>query len=354
MMQQSKLDMVRLLGAAALGAVALAGLSSCEDEKGKTEAKAPAEATQPQTKSMQSRDTLFDAMVYGIGKKASSMAASPELTEDVRNMLVLLQAYYDEMAPANGGNAKRARLAVRIAEVLRDLTAWDKALAAYETAQADYDALPNDRKATTESKRMQCSIYDGQGFCLLRRNRIEEALAAYEKSQAIYMDLYKTVAPADGEKLPDGELDPALAQAAEDLFFSYRCLGECQVAADDPEEARETYKKGIELAQRLDRLSPRMTIQYIRLLGNQGNLESQCGREREALSNWVKAAQTCQRIYNNTSMGASERVQAARLLRNLLPQVQELARKLQSDAADSVGEQTLPEQPEEQETAPAS
>ncbi len=359
-MKQNKFDSCRGAGAVALGVAVLMGLCSCGDDEGKkqeTAQQAVPAASQQQVQPVACRDALFDAMVYGVGRKVSGMAAVPELTEDVRNMLVLLQSYYDEMAPSNAGKVERARLALRIAEVLRDLTAWDKALAAYETAQADFDALPDGEKQKAEAKRMQSAIYDGQGFCLLRRNQVAEAQASYEKSLAIYQELYKAVAPADGEKLPEGELDPALSQAAEDLFFSYRCLGECQMVADDPEEARETYKKGIELAQRLDRLSPRMTIQYVRLLGNQGNLESSCGHEREALANWVQAAQICQRLYSSTpNLGV--RAQASRLFQNLRPQIQELARKLQSEeAARAVEEQPLPSASETAtggEAAPAS
>lgn len=351
MMNLKMFDSRRCAGAAALGVAMLAGLCSCEDNEKETAGQVKDAQPQKQVQAQDSsHEALFDAMVYDIGRKVSGMAAAPDLTEDVRNMLVLLQAYYDEMAPANEGSVKRARLALRIAEVLRDLTAWDKALAAYQTAQADYDAMPEEEKQKAEGRRMQCSLYDGQGFCLLRCNRVTDAQSAYEKALAIYQGLYQAVAPVDGEKLPEGELDPALAQAAEDLFFSYRCLGECQMAADDPEEARETYKKGIELAVRLDRLSPRMTIQYVRLLGNQGNLESACGREREALSNWVQAAQICQRLYNSTN-NLSIRAQASRLFQNLRPQIQELARKLQSEeAARAVEEQPLPANPE---TAPS-
>lgn len=357
MMKLKKSDSRRYAGVAAMGVAVLVGLCSCgEDEKevtGQVRKDPPQEQVKPQEVS---RDALFDAMVYDIGRKVSGMAAAPDLTEDVRNMLVLLQSYYEEMAPANKGSVERARLALRIAEVLRDLTAWDKALAAYQTAQSDFDALPEAEKQKAEGRRMQSSLYDGQGFCLLRCNRVADAQAAYEKALGIYQGLYQEVAPAEGEKLPEGELDPALAQAAEDLFFSYRCLGECQMAADDPEEARETYKKGIELAVRLDRLSPRMSIQYVRLLGNQGNLESACGREREALSNWVQAAQICQRLYNSTS-NLSIRAQASRLFQTLRPQIQELARKLQSEeAARAVEEQPLPATPAEDspQASPAS
>lgn len=341
-------SLLRALGVFSLGAGVLVSLSSCDGEEGTTlpEAQQVKETTSvPREEPTAKKDILFEMMVYEIGRKISGMASVPELTEDVRNMLLALQSYYDEMAPLNVGTPERARLALRIADVLRDLTAWDKALAAFDTAQNDYDALSDHFKAQPEIRRIQSAIYDGQGVCMLRRGRPSDAQAAYEKAQVVYAELYAAVAPKDDEKLPDGDLDPALSLAAEDLMFSYRCLGDCQIATDDPEEARETYQKGIKLAQRLDRLSPGMTLQYIRLLGSQGNLESSCGRKREALTYWVQAAQICQRLYNSTS-SARIRAQVAQLFQNLRPQILELAQQLQSaEAAKSVDEQNLPVDP---------
>ena len=85
-------------------------------------------------------------------------------------------------------------------------------------------------------------------------------------------------------------MPPGVSQAATAVFSSYRCLGECQMLADDPEEARETLKTGIALAEEIRRMTPEMHMQYIRLLVAMGNLESRCGNESEVLRHWARAA----------------------------------------------------------------
>lgn len=295
----------------------------------------------------------MDKMVYDIGRRVGEQAGNPEWVEDVREMLDLLENYYRDMAPASEGKVERARLALRVAETMRDLTAYQKAQAAYEQAQKDFDALPEQERASVEGMRLQSSIYNGLGSCLLPLGKSAEALPCYEKALASDMALYEKVAasiPAD-ETLPEGEVNPEVARAAADVLSSYRCLGECQLAVDDPEEARDTYGKGIEFAKKLDRLSPMMTLQYIRLQGALGNLESRCGRDREALAAWNQAASFCQRLYA-TSCPASFKVQVARYFESLKPSILDLNRKLQTSAG--AGRDAAPESMTPLEDSPSS
>lgn len=333
--------------ATAMGTVALAALCSCDDEEtATTTPTAPAEvkASAPATSPEAAKEALFEQMVYTIGKLASQRVNDPEVTEPVREMLALTEGYYDAIAPTANGTIEKAKLALRIAEITLDLTAFAKAEGAYDTAQKDLDALPEAERNSREARRIQSAIFNGKAATILFRNQAANALPWYEKALESDLGIYKELAPAEGEKLPEGAVEPELARAATDVMSSYRCLGECQFWAEDPEEARDTYNKGIELAKALDKLAPEMSIQYIRLLGNLGNLESRVGNKKEALNAWVQAVNFCQRLYAGNRRG-DIRKEARRYFESLRPNVLALARELQDEQAAQVENQTLQETP---------
>ena len=348
MKKQKRNNVAQRIAVSVLGAAGLAGLCSCDEKAPEKESTAEtavvaetAAPAAPVAVSAEAREKLFEALLFDLGKKAGEIASHPELTEAVRNMLALTEEYYAEVAESLTGKPEKVRLALHMADITRDLTAWERACASYDRARADYDALPESVREETDVRRMLSAICNGKAFCELRRGHTAEALALYGQSLEIDSALYALVAPPDGEALPEGDVEPALARAAEDIFFSYRCLGECQEVAEDPEEARETIKSGIELAQRLDRLSPGMSLQYIRLLGALGNLESRCGNEREALRNWEQAAQMCQRL-NSSTTNLSVRAKTAVTFQNLLPGIKALQEKMQ--AAEAATQQEQPAQ----------
>lgn len=320
---------------AILSAAALLGLCACEDETQQQQTPTtPATETAPPLPTEQKPDAraaLFEALLYDLGKHASENAAHPELTEAVRNMLALAEEYYMQNAEAMTGKVEKARLALRLADIARDLTAWERACSSYDRALADYDSLPEAERNTPAVRRLHSAICNGKAFCRMNMRNTDEAMELYTKALEIDSALYELVAPPEGEALPEGDVEPNLARAAEDVFFSYRCLGECQEAAGYPEEARDTLKLGLELAKRLDRLSPGMSLQYIRLLGAMGNLESRCSNKREALNYWVQAAQMCQRLNGSTS-DLIIRSKTARQFQSLLPQIKALQEELNPPA----------------------
>ncbi len=330
----------------ALGTAALVTLCSCGDDE--QAATTPTTATAEQTATpVDAKQALFDNLVYSIGKLASERITDPELIEPVREMLALTEAYYKTIEK---GSSEKTKLAQRIAETTLNLTAYAKAETAYDTAQADWDAMPEAERKTREMRRLQSAIFYGKGASLLSRRRAADAMPWYEKALESDLSIYKEVAPADGEKLPEGEIDPELARAATDVMSSYRCLGECQFWAEDPEEARDTYNKGINLAKELDKLAPEMSIQYIKLQANLGNLESRVGKKQEALQAWVQAINFCQRLYASTPRG-DIRLETRRCFESLRPGVLALARELQDEKAAQVEKQELQETPTE---APAA
>lgn len=341
MMKWNKLEISRALGMSILGAAGLVGLCSCGDD-GDAVAEKPAEPASAPAPSGQHKEALFQSLIYELGKSAGSVASLPQLTEQVRHMHELLENYYQEMAPGHEGKIERVRLSLRIAEVLRDLTAWEKAFDSFSRAQSDWDSLSEEAKKGVEAQDMLSSIQRGQGMCRLRSGRSNEALPYYEKALATDMSRFQALAPEDG-KMPQGETDGDLARAAEALLTSYRCLGECQIVADDPEEARVTFKKGIEQAHNFVNLSPRMMLQYIRIVGDIGNLESDCGNEMEALKYWNEAFQHCRKLIQQA--GDREVMASARALQASLEEtIKTVSRKLNREAGNAEaqgGENTL-------------
>lgn len=333
------------------GMAALVGLCSCGDEEENkkeeaaqnvvadaaqvTEPAAPAEAAPAEP---DAKEKLFEALIYDLGKAAAENAGNPELTEPVRNMLALMEEYYAQQAEALKGTAEKVRLALSMADITRNLTAWERACNSYDRAQADLDALPEAERNTPEKKRWQSSICNGKAFCELRRGNKTQALELYAKALEIDNALYAEVAPADDVELQPGEVGDELALATENVFFAYRCLGECQEFCEDPEEARETYKSGIEIAQRLKHLTPGMTYQYVRLMVALGNLESRCGRDRHALDSWGRAAQACQQVANVTT-NVAIRSKVGRAYQSLAVNIKAMQEKLNKAETEMVPSQ---------------
>lgn len=327
--------------AAILGIASAICLSSCwEKEAEPAPAEQPAPAAEPAPapavtpapeadKLAETKEALFQFAIYKLGQKVTSPEAFPELNSTVKDMLELLRSYYTELQKGEP-SLERARLAVQIASTTRDLGAYTKAQTEYENALKEIETLPAEIKTGTEGQRMTSSCYNGMGVCLLAQNKAAEALAQYESALAIDAAQYQLVAPAEGEELPEGEVEPTLSRAAKDLIDSYRCLGDCQRATEDPEEARSTYAKGHELAQRLKRLSSEMSIAYVKLLTAMGNLENSLGKSQEAMEAWVMAAKICQSL-NASSPRLDVKAETKRCFDALLPAIQSVGQKLQTE-----------------------
>lgn len=327
--------------AALLGLATALCLSSCEEKEAEATPAAqpapaaeaapePAPAPAPAVDTLaEARQALFDFTVYTLASKVTSPERFPELNTMVRDMLELQHKYYAELQKGDPG-MERARLALQIAGTTRDLGAYTKAQSEYENARKEIESLPEDLKSTPEAQRMLSSCLNGTGVCLLAQNKATDALAQYEAALALDDAQYQKVAPKEGEELPEGDVEPNLSRAATDLLDSYRCLGDCQRAVDDPEEALATYTKGHELAQRLKRLSTDMSIAYVKLLTSLGNLDNSLGKPQEAMGAWVMAAKICQSL-NASSPKLEVKAETKRCFDALLPAIQSVGQKLQSE-----------------------
>lgn len=357
---------VRGLALATLGA-AVCGLCSCNEEEGENKAAASAEAAaaQPAPENTDTAETpaaasveeieeeLLETFIFDLGMRASELSSHPELNVAVRNMLEKLESYYQALAEELAGTERKVRLALRVADTTKNLGAWERAYNLYQRALADYEAMPEEQRGKAECRRLLSSVYNGMAFCALRRGMSNEAIEFYTKSKDIDEACLAQVTPEADAVLPEGEQRESYLKASADMLFSIRCLGECQTAIQDIEEARETYKRGVNLAEQvvtipaansstqrapLWGLSQEASLQYVRLLVVLGNLESSSGKAQEAFNNWLKAGQICELL---TQRAASPiiRSKAAQILQVILPQ-------LRSMQQASASQQQAPAQPE--------
>lgn len=335
----------RRYAAITVSAAAVLGLTACEEkeaEKAPAAEAAPAAEPAPAVeaapapeadKLAETREALFNFAVYKLAQKVTKPEAFPELNSMVKDMLEIMQAYYEELKKGEP-TLERAKLALQIASTTRDLGAFTKAQGEYESARKEVEGLPEDIKTSTEAQRILSSCCNGLGVCLLAQNKASEALLQYEAALAIDETQYKAVAPAEGEELPEGEVNPELSRSATDLLDSYRCLGDCQRVLDDPEEALATYNKGHELAQRLKRLSADMSIAYVKLLTSMGNQQNALNKSKEAMGAWVVAARICQGL-NSSSPRLDVKAETKRCFDALLPAIQTVNQKLTQEQAEA-------------------
>ena len=321
---------------ALLGVVCALGLSSCKKENApnwwknlwgsdkETEVAPPAPVAVNHEQA-----EMLDYMIYSVGALVSQQASNPLWREEVRDMRNRLENYYNGMEARGASLAERVKLGLFLANATRDLTAYDQALEIYNTTLANWEALPEEVRNSVEGRRSRSAIANGMGSCYLARRKTADAMPFYEKALEIDMALFNELAPANDAPLPSGDALPAdLARSAEDVLSSIRCLGECQFLAEDPEEARDTYKRGQELAMRMKNLSPAISIQYIRLLSAMGNLESRCGQPRQAYAAWTTAAGIAQRLRQVVS-SPSLQAQIVRYMRELEPSIKSVAKQLE-------------------------
>lgn len=330
---------------AAMGIICALGMASCKDNgaerwdgkkdapQGQTQPAEPANTpTASASNSYPGQQELLDYMIFSVGDMVRRQAGTAIWRDEVREMHNKLEDYYNFLEEKGQDLTTRIKLGLFLADSARDLSAYQKASELYERTLKNWESQPEDVRSTVASRRMRSSIANGMGSCYLMQRKATEALPYYEKALEIDMSLFNELAPADNAPLPTGDaLSPDLAQAAEDILSSYRCLGECQLFAEDPEEARDTFKKGQELINRMKNLTPAVSMQFVRLLSSLGNLESSCGQLRQAQQAWVVAASIAQKLLQAAPSLAIQ-AQAARYYRELGGSIKSVAKELQQES----------------------
>lgn len=304
------------------------------------------------TVSPQQKD-LFRYLLFSVADDVRRQVNQPVWVETVRDMRNKIEAYYEaEKANRNLlSDEDLVSLGLLLADTTRDLAAYEKAQAFYEAAQKDWEALPEEVKKSASGRRLSSAIANGRGYLCLVQRKMSEALPYYEKALQIDRALFDELAPANEAQLPVGEeLSDDLAKAAEDTLSSYRCLGDAQFFADDPELARDTYSQGQALAVRMNNLTPAIALQYIRLLSALGNLENNVGNPKKALAAWLEAAKRADTL-RRMGPPIAVQLQTVRYLRELEQSIKTVHDKLVRDTKEE--EKTAAPQSEEP-SAPAA
>ena len=293
----------RVFCAAVLGSAAVV-LSSCDEEQ-PAETKAAEVLTvqpaaepeqkpaEPETKISDfdsSRDALFDHAVFVLSQKLGNAELYPEVNNEVKEMLALLNNYAAALENEKDMQEERARVALLVAGLTCDLGAFDKAYAAYEKAMRCVDELPEDIRNGRDANRSRSTIESGLGACLLYRGRSADALPHFRKSLELDEAIFAELHPETDKPLPEGPIEPETALAAASVLDSYRCLGDCMNVSGDTEEALATYKKGLEKVAAWRQSTPKMAIAYIKLLIAAGDLENSNGNTKGAYAMWYQAA----------------------------------------------------------------
>lgn len=332
-------------GSAVLGMVTALTLCSCgekeeapaapavEETSAATEQKVeeePAVETPELSRFDATRDALFDHVVFQLTQKVSNPELYPEVNAEVRDALALLNDYYAALEQEPEMAEERVRTALLIAGMTCDLGAYAKASAAYENALKQLELLPEDVRGGRDAKRSLSTIESGLGACLLYQGKSADALAHFQKSLDTDLAVFKELRPDESKPLEENNVDPELALAASAVMDSYRCLGDCQNVMGDTEDARETYKKGLEMVPALRVVTPKMAISYIKLLIASADLENSLGNMKGAYVSWFQAGDLSKKIaLGNHPIGV--RAEAKRLNESLIRPLLQVEAKLKEE-----------------------
>lgn len=299
-------------------------LSSCKD--GRTEQPAVAE-----TNSEAQTEQLLDYMIFNVGDVLRREAGQPMWRDLVRDMRNQVEAYYNAMKSTKGDPERMVRMGLFLADGAKDLSAFQKAADIYTTTLKDWEALPEATRTSVQGQRIHSSLANGLAACLMQQRKMAEAMPYYEQALQLDKARFEQLAPKEGNPLPmAADLTADLENAAKDLLSSYRCLAECQLFADDPEQARETLQSGYKAAKAMQNLSVGISFEYLHLLSTLGNLESRVGQPRKALAAWMQAAAVAEQLRKGASSPADQ-VRAINLLSRLTPSIKMVQSKLKED-----------------------
>ncbi len=327
------------MGGAVLGLASALVLCSCEDKEAAPAAPAEepvaaAEQNAPQEPELsafdETRDALFDHVVFQLAQKVSNPELYPEVNAEVRDTLALLNDYYAALEKETEMAEERVRTALLIAGMTCDLGAYAKAYTAYENALKQLELLPEDVRGGRDAKRSLSTIESGLGACLLYQGKSAEALEHFRKSLDTDLAVFKELHPDEKKPLEENNVDPEVALAAAAVMDSYRCLGDCQNVMNDTEEARETYKKGLEMVPALRVVTPKMAIAYIKLLIASADLENSLGNMKGAYVSWYQAGDLSKKLALGNHPLAI-RAEAKRLNESLIRPLLQVEAKLKEE-----------------------
>ena len=172
MQRQAHFKFLRTAGVCVFTSALAASLSSCGDENsvsslynkitGKEEAPAapePVLTEKPAAASAQQKD-LFRYLLFSVADEVRRQADQPIWIETVRDMRNKIEAYYNEEKANRNSLSEEdiVRLGLLLGDATRDLAAYEKARGFYETAQKDWEALPEEQRKSVSGRRLSSAI----------------------------------------------------------------------------------------------------------------------------------------------------------------------------------------------------
>lgn len=236
-----------------------------------------------------------DRSVFDMGDMLRVYASSPEVQPIVRLMHELTENYMVALSKVEKETPEevlyRLRVECKLGDLRSDLGAYDRAAECYRHVHEGVQNLPEDMKMRTDVCRVQSAAYAGLAYLSIVKNDLSKALEYADEALKIDFALSERLAPKDG-----GVADPQYESVVADLMGSYKVKGDILVLQDDPEEAKDTYKKSVRLAERLKQGSPMMGRRQITVLSALGDVEKRMGNEEQAKAYWISAARICSNI----------------------------------------------------------
>lgn len=290
----------RIAGAAAFAAAAL--LASCgEGDKAPTNERAAAKVPAPAPAKSEGpcRESccqeFVDRSIFEVADMLRAYVQAPEITESVRLLHELTEKYLEtlstEKSPSPEDLLYRCRVESKLGDLRADLQAYDRAGESYSHVLKSMDSLPANVQNTVAAQRIRSATLAGMAYIALVKGDLDAAQKDAEAGLAIDKSLVERLTPDKGEAP-----DPAYESVARDLMGSYKVRADILLLRDDPEEARDTYKKAVELAKELKQGSPETARKLVIVLSALGDLEKQTGNLDKAIESWVSAAKFCQEL----------------------------------------------------------
>lgn len=336
----------RRVGSTAALVLASSLLVSCgDDEEKKPEVKtpepavaapAPEPAAEPVVEEVKAdpaevlataKENLFQGMLFQTVETMGKYANQPFFIETMRNTLDLMQQYYDALPADATSSVERTKLALSIADICRELTAYSRAGDMYAQALASYETMPEVELAKNEYKFKKSAILNGIASCKLMIPATKtEAAAIYQQQLDWDKSVYDSLVPKN--TVPT--ITPEISTAISNLVSSYRCMGDCLVYLDEMEDARDVYKEAVELGTKLTQRSVTMMLEFIKLYTALGDLENRCGNDKEAAQAWATAAVSCRQLFEKVQDNAIK-LECKRYFERLTPLLQEKAALLKAE-----------------------
>lgn len=341
-------------GMAAMVLAASAALVSCGDDEPAT---GPQVSTEPKAESATTaagatatvapEEQMLDILLYKVVNRLSTGGLKSPFSAELRDILSLLNEYYDINGAKLTGTPKKVQLALLIAEMRLNFRGYAEAVKEYDRALADFNAMAEADRKNPEYAAWLSSLYFGKSSAQLGCGQREAALETAQLRLKADLERYEANPVPDK---PNSPVTPHTRQAAEDILSSYRVLAEMMMNSD-PEEARDIFAKGVQVGRDAGRVGHiNVQMQYVRLLNAAAGHENACGQKQKAFEYYTEAMKRCAAMYQ-ASQDKNVRNAFASIYNSMNPLVADLKKELSPETPEEPAQEALPTETPEDEPA---